>query len=58
MLKEKLKLILSLIITPALVVACIVIAIVMRDKLLLVEATNASPEQTQVLNVINHTHNV
>ena len=53
--KEKLKLILSLVITPVLIITMVVIALTMREKAL-IEEKNSDGTNQEVLNVINHSH--
>ena len=53
--KEKLKLVLSLIITPILIITMVVIALTMRERAIL-EEKNADGKKREVLNVINHSH--
>lgn len=54
--KEKVKFILNLILTPVIIVTMVIIALTMKDKPIIQEK-NENGTQTEVLNVINHSHN-
>ena len=55
--KEKIKIILYLVLTPVLIVLTIVIAILISNKYLIFQDEN-SKGGAEVLNAINHTHNI
>ena len=56
--KEKIKFILYLVLTPLLVGISIFVAILLCNKSLINSSSQNEEYNTQVLNAINHTHNI
>lgn len=54
--KEKAKFILNLILTPTIIITMVIIALTIKNKPIL-QDKNKEGTQTEVMNVINHSHN-